>query len=256
MSRALWTRAASVAHLPSVLSNAFPIEGDVEQSWMRPECDTVPGMSDWDCSNERSEYCFDLFLHMLEYVVVHEIAHHVRGHLALVNAQAGLFLIDEQKARATLPLDPADADEYLIQDLEFDADAQGLELSKAAMDGKHPFANEWESRDAAEWQFQLIFAQLMVAQVVDDPRKHDTEYTLDVFGVHFPSGASPYRCRIRAMNNLNSLVAALPEGSLSVAADDFNVNCNEAPTDSFGRLLRIGNWYASPLVRSGCDAPG
>lgn len=80
--------------------------------------------------------------------------------------------------------------------------------------------------------------------------------TLHVFGVHFPSGGNPYRCRIRAMNNLNALVAALPEGSLSVAAGDFNVNCNEGPTESFSRLLRIGNWYASPLVRSGCDAPG
>lgn len=80
--------------------------------------------------------------------------------------------------------------------------------------------------------------------------------TLHVFGVHFPSGGNPYRCRIRAMNNLNTLVAALPEGALSIAAGDFNVNCNEGPTDSFSRLLRIGNWYASPLVRSGCDAPG
>lgn len=80
--------------------------------------------------------------------------------------------------------------------------------------------------------------------------------TLHVFGVHFPSGGNPYRCRIRAMNNLNTLVADLPEGSLSVAAGDFNVNCNEGPTDSFSRLLRIGNWYASPLVQSGCDAPG
>jgi endonuclease/exonuclease/phosphatase family metal-dependent hydrolase len=43
---------------------------------------------------------------------------------------------------------------------------------------------------------------------------------------------------------------------LYVAAGDFNVNCNEGPTESFGRLLRLGNWYASPLVQSGCSAPG
>lgn len=79
---------------------------------------------------------------------------------------------------------------------------------------------------------------------------------LHVFGVHFPSGASPYRCRIRAFNNLNKLVANLPEGSLAVAAGDFNINCNEAPSDSFSRLLRQGNWYASPLIQHGCDAPG
>ena len=80
--------------------------------------------------------------------------------------------------------------------------------------------------------------------------------TLHIFGVHFPSGGNPFRCRVRAMNNLNTLVGELPEGSLYVAAGDFNVNCNEGPTDSFARLLRIGNWYASPLVRSGCEAPG
>ncbi|WP_185962199.1 hypothetical protein, partial [Palleronia caenipelagi] len=69
--RALWTRAASIAHLPGILANPFPIAKDIDQSWMAESCDSVPGMSDWDCSGDRVEYCVDLFLDMLEYVVVH-----------------------------------------------------------------------------------------------------------------------------------------------------------------------------------------
>ncbi|MEP4627150.1 MAG: hypothetical protein ABJR46_16535 [Tateyamaria sp.] len=177
--RALWTRAASIAHLPPVLSNAFPINNDVDQAWMASTCDVVPGMSDWDCSEDRAEYCFDLFLHMLEYVVVHEIAHHVRGHLALVNTSTGLHLIDELEARNELPSSVTSKDDFLIQDLEFDADAQGLELSMAAMDEKHPFETDWDSKSAREWQFQLIFSQLMVAQVIDVAAKRDADYTPD-----------------------------------------------------------------------------
>jgi endonuclease/exonuclease/phosphatase family metal-dependent hydrolase len=80
--------------------------------------------------------------------------------------------------------------------------------------------------------------------------------TLHVFGVHFPSGASPVKCRIRAFKKLNDLAAALPAGSLAVAAGDYNINCNEGPTEAFTRLLHRGNWYASPLVSHGCNAPG
>lgn len=80
--------------------------------------------------------------------------------------------------------------------------------------------------------------------------------SLYVFGVHFPSGGNPLKCRIRAFVTLNSLVGALPDNSLAIAAGDFNINCNESPTDAFKRLLTKGNWYASPLITHGCAAPG
>ncbi|OJJ12954.1 hypothetical protein BKI51_02490 [Alphaproteobacteria bacterium AO1-B] len=80
--------------------------------------------------------------------------------------------------------------------------------------------------------------------------------TLHVFGVHFPSGRSPFICRIIAFQKLNNLVSALPEKSLAVAAGDFNINCVEGPSDAFTRLLVRNGWYASPLVSSGCRAPG
>ena len=79
---------------------------------------------------------------------------------------------------------------------------------------------------------------------------------LFVFGVHFPSGGSPFRCRIRAFKELNKLAKDLPAGSLAVAAGDFNINCVEGPSDAFARLLWKGNWSASPLVSAGCKAPG
>ncbi|MES5097833.1 endonuclease/exonuclease/phosphatase family protein [Agrobacterium sp. BA1120] len=79
---------------------------------------------------------------------------------------------------------------------------------------------------------------------------------LTVFGVHFPSGASPFECRVRALKQVSELASALPEGSLAVAAGDFNINCNEAPMEGFARLLQRGNWYVSPLATHGCNAPG
>lgn len=80
--------------------------------------------------------------------------------------------------------------------------------------------------------------------------------TLYVFGVHFPSGSNPIECRIIAFKQMNEIVKALPPNSLSVAAGDFNINCKEATTDAFGRMLRRGDWYTSPLITSGCLAPG
>jgi len=79
---------------------------------------------------------------------------------------------------------------------------------------------------------------------------------LYVFGVHFPSGRSPVKCRYRALKNLNSLASNLPEGSLKVAAGDFNFNCTETSSAAFERLLQRGNWYVSPIVRHGCTSPG
>lgn len=79
---------------------------------------------------------------------------------------------------------------------------------------------------------------------------------LTVFGVHFPSGRSPSQCRYRAFKQLSKLANDLPEGSLSVAAGDFNINCNETSSDAYARLLLRGNWYTSPVVTHGCTAPG
>lgn len=80
--------------------------------------------------------------------------------------------------------------------------------------------------------------------------------TLNVFGVHFPSGASPFECRVRAFKQLSSLAAGLPAHSLTVAAGDYNINCNESPTDAFARLLERGKWYIPPEITHGCTAPG
>lgn len=79
---------------------------------------------------------------------------------------------------------------------------------------------------------------------------------LTIFGVHFPSGRSPKECRFRAFKKLSELANSLPEGSLSVAAGDFNINCNETTSGAYERLLYRGNWYVSPLVTHGCTAPG
>ncbi len=79
---------------------------------------------------------------------------------------------------------------------------------------------------------------------------------LTVFGVHFPSGSNPTRCRYRAFKQVSDLAATLPEGSLSLIAGDFNINCNETTSDAYDRLLQRGGWYGSPAVSQGCLAPG
>lgn len=80
--------------------------------------------------------------------------------------------------------------------------------------------------------------------------------TLHVFGVHFPSGGNPIDCRVRAMLTLNKLAEDLPEGELAMAAGDFNFSCSELQSDAFERLAYRGNWYFSPVIRAGCNAPG
>ncbi|RYG90041.1 hypothetical protein EU803_15615 [Loktanella sp. IMCC34160] len=234
--RALWTRAASIAHLPGVLANAFPIAEDIDQSWMAESCDSVPGMSDWDCSGDRAEYCVDLFLHMLEYVVVHEIAHHVRGHLKLVNAETGLHLIDETEARTSKTPEVSAAEGFLVQDLEFDADAYGLELSLAAMDEKHPFAMQWDQASATEWQFQLIFAQLMVAQVIDDARKADGAYSAD-------GHPAPLHRAINYGNLVSRSLQDLVGGPLQAYVDMHAVAWSEAGYVAKGLSYPKGRWH-------------
>jgi endonuclease/exonuclease/phosphatase family metal-dependent hydrolase len=80
--------------------------------------------------------------------------------------------------------------------------------------------------------------------------------TLHLFGVHFPSRSIQHACRIRAFETLNELAGALPAGSLAVAAGDFNIDCREVLTNAISNLFVRGRWYASPLVRHGCSAPG
>ena len=79
---------------------------------------------------------------------------------------------------------------------------------------------------------------------------------LHVFGVHLPSGGNPFRFRTRSLLRLNELKARLVKDGIAVAAGDFNVNCNEASTDQFARLLYRGGWEASSELVSGCRAPG
>ena len=79
---------------------------------------------------------------------------------------------------------------------------------------------------------------------------------LHVFGVHFPSGRSPVKCRYRAFQKLNELQKALPEGSMKIAAGDFNFNCNETSSAAFFRLLQRGGWYSSPVINNNCLSPG
>lgn len=79
---------------------------------------------------------------------------------------------------------------------------------------------------------------------------------LHVFGVHFSPRGSQFPCRIIAFERLNDLAAALPPGSMIVAAGDFNINCVESRTAAVIHLFESGDWHVSPIVRQGCKVPG
>lgn len=163
--RAFWTRIATIAHIPTVLSKVFPLDGVPSTAWLAADCPTVPCADDWQMRSERVDYFVDVMMLMLEYVVLHELAHHTRGHLDLMSGTPAIALIDENVARCRLPTQPAAG--FALRDIEFDADAHSLDLTLCAMDAKFPFAKAWASDEAARWQFQMTFAQILVAQLFD-----------------------------------------------------------------------------------------
>ncbi len=91
--------------------------------------------------------------------------------------------------------------------------------------------------------------------IVSVPIRLSDEETLIVYGVHFPSGRYPMKCRFRSIKFLNGIVKS-KKHHLSIAAGDFNINCNEAKTGAFKRLLIRGKWWVSPVINNDCRPPG
>ncbi len=176
--RAFWTRIATVAHIPAVLSDAFPLERAPSVAWLSNDA-LVPGPDDWDMPQARIDYCFDILMFMIEYVILHELAHHMRGHLDLLSGASPVSFIDEAKARRRLPKPVVTASGFLMQDIEFDADAHGLDQSLVAMNEKFPFSARWSVEDASEWLFQMVFSQILAAQLFDRDGRALCDYASD-----------------------------------------------------------------------------
>jgi len=164
----LWRIVYECAHTPSVLSVAFTIAKNTKTN-----CKIFEGEhpADWTLDSHRREYFLHIFCYMIEYVLLHELAHHTRGHLD-DHERSGMAVasIDEKKARQK-PLSTLNGSGH--RDIEFDADAFGLNLSLNALNNQLPIEKSWSVEIALEQLFLLVFSQLLVAQQLDDPENKD-----------------------------------------------------------------------------------
>lgn len=76
-----------------------------------------------------------------------------------------------------------------------------------------------------------------------------------LFGVHFPSGANPTRCRTLASERLNEVASGRPESAMLMALGDTNINCSSEDQRVIADVLRDG-WVVPDEVNKGCRAPG
>jgi hypothetical protein len=79
--------------------------------------------------------------------------------------------------------------------------------------------------------------------------------TLRLFGIHFPSGSNPVKCRLRASERLNEIAAGFPNQSMLIALGDTNINCSSEDQVVISETLR-DQWVVPDEVNKGCRAPG
>lgn len=79
--------------------------------------------------------------------------------------------------------------------------------------------------------------------------------TLTVFGLHFPSGNNPVKCRAAASERLNEIIAGRPKEAMLVALGDTNINCNPEDQAVIADVLR-DHWLVPDEVNKGCRPPG
>lgn len=177
--RLFWERAAIAVNLPSVFSEYMPTDNQEIPAWLDADCGTVPAMNSWQVSEDRKDYCIEIFQHMLEYLVLHEFAHHMRGHLELIQSNQSYAAFGEVSVRRPTVALPALKSDFNVQDLELDADAHALDLTITALKSKFPEGEHVWSYDAiSETLFLLMFSQILVAQAFDDMNAVTVEQSL------------------------------------------------------------------------------
>lgn len=167
--RLFWERAAIAVNLPTVFADYLPTDNQEPPVWLGPESDTVPAMDTWQVCEDRKDYCIEIYQHMLEYLVLHELAHHMRGHLELIGPEQSYASLGEISARRVSAAQSASRSAFNIQDLELDADAHALDLTVTALRAKFPESeHEWNYDAISETLFLLMFSQILVAQAFDE----------------------------------------------------------------------------------------
>ena len=113
-------------------------------------------------SEERQTLMHDLFARSLDFLILHEIGHHTRGHIDLLNQQMGFAFIDEA-SNASLGHGSLDA---LKRNIEFDADLDAIDMQLMTMDRDRAFST-WSSGQASDQYFLLSLAILATLQMFD-----------------------------------------------------------------------------------------
>ncbi len=119
----------------------------------------APG-GDWP--KDRAGFLYELFMYGLDFVVHHELAHHVRGHLDLLTADDGVRGVDEGLALSDAELPEPDR---LVQLIELDADINGLDLILHGDVARG--LRGWSPDQLTEHAFRLMLAAILVFMVLD-----------------------------------------------------------------------------------------
>ena len=237
--RSLWKPIVEAAHSQSVLSEAFPFPSGEPSS----NSFSVPSEhpADWKIPADRCTFMMTTYCFMLEYILLHEMAHHTRGHLdEMSNQGLAVALIDEHRERQ-LPITAPNTGSH--RDIEFDADAHGLNLSLNALNNRFPIESSWDTNDALEQLFLLIFSQLLVAQQLDDPEKSNQSRESD----EHPSAL--YRC-INFSNLATKTLYRLVGGDWQQYCDQHDAAWSEASFLAEHLGVQQRHWFGHDIEAS------
>ena len=189
----LWSLIVRIAHAPTVRAIAYPFTLPDRSEGEGPSLDFV----NWSLPNERTEFFLYVHLLMLEYIVLHEIAHHERGHLTLGVHNSKISLHDERLERTKACAMVRSDEAFSSRDLEFDADVYAIDLALLSLDAQFPFeSDQWDQGEASGHLYQSLFAHLLVAQQLDEQSPPET----------FPSPTHLHPAPVyRALNYTNLL---------------------------------------------------
>lgn len=115
----------------------------------------------WEPDRLRTHH--DLFIRRVDFIVYHELAHHVRGHISYLRSEFGLTEIDEALNFTAEQGPKRDA----FRNLEYDADHAALDMIILALNKDVKFSTWSKSRGEREFFLQSL-AIIILFQVLDE----------------------------------------------------------------------------------------
>ncbi|MDE4142144.1 hypothetical protein [Phaeobacter gallaeciensis] len=125
-------------------------------------------------SSDRIQAHHDIFSRAVDFVIHHEIAHHVRGHIPYLKAEYGMSEIEEKLSFSTVSDPKRDA----LRNLEYDADHTGLDMLMISLDRDLRMAS-WSEEQASREFFLQSLAIIALFQLLDEAHSPlSTHYAL------------------------------------------------------------------------------